>query len=104
MKNHRKHAALGKAIHFSCRWLQDRWVYLMHISRESSDAIALKLREYYADLEVDLDEFFVTGFLDCVTFATFMAGGGPIEDGLNALRFPNHVLQMRSPSVTLRRA
>lgn len=76
----------------------------MHILRESSDAIALKLREYYADLEVDLDEFFVTGFLDCVTFATFMPGGGPVEDGLNALRFPNHVLQMRSPSVTLRRA
>ena len=41
----------------------------MHILRESSDATALKLREYYPDLEVDLDEFFVTGFLDCVAVA-----------------------------------
>ena len=50
-----------------------------------------ELREYYPDIEVDLDEFFVTGFLDCVTFATFMPRGGPMDDGLNAPRFSNHV-------------
>jgi hypothetical protein len=99
MKYRRNHAALGKTIHFFCRWLQERWGYLIHDNldfwkpylRESSDAIALKLRDYYPDIEIDLDDFFVTGFLDCVIFATCIPGGGPMEDGPDAPPFPDHV-------------
>jgi hypothetical protein len=72
MKYHRNHASIGKAITFFCSWLQQRWGYLIHdhlefwkpYLRESSDAIAIKLREYYDDEDRDLNDFKVTGFID----------------------------------------
>jgi hypothetical protein len=99
MKYRRNQAALGKAIHFFYRWLQERWGNLIYDNlafwkpylRESSDAIALKLRDYYPEIKIDLENFFVTGFVEYVIFATCIRGGGPMEDGPDAPRFPDHV-------------
>jgi hypothetical protein len=54
------------------------------------------LQDYYPDIEIDLEDFFVTGFLDCDIFDTYIPGGGPMEDESDAPRF-----LYREPSTTI---
>ena len=93
-------AMLGKAITFFCAWIQQHWGYLPHdhlnfwqpYLQESREAIVIKLRDFYHDRELDIDSsFLVTSFLDCVIIGTCRPGGGPMEAGPHARRFPEHI-------------
>ena len=99
-KYHRNHSAIGKAINYFCSWLQQHWGYLIHdhldfwkpYLRGSRDAIVAKLQDYYRDLEVEIDvDLRVASFIDCTIIGTSRPGGGPMEAGPNAERFPGHV-------------
>ena len=99
-KYHRNHSAIGKAINFFCTWLQEHWGYLIHdhldfwkpYLRGSRDAIVAKLEAYYRDLEVEIDpNLRVASFIDCTIIGTSRPGGGPMEAGPDAERFPGHV-------------
>ena len=100
-KYHRNQAAIDKAISFFCTWMQEHWGYLLHdhlnfwqpYLKESRDAIAIKLRDFYHDRELDIDDdtFRVKSFIDCVIIGTCRPGKGPMEASPNARRFPEHV-------------
>ena len=60
--------------------------------RGSRDAIVAKLQDYYRDLKVEIDvDLRVASFIDCTIIGTSRPGGGPMEAGPNAERFPGHV-------------
>ena len=98
-KYHRNHASIGKAIKCFCKWMQVHWGYLLHDHLEfwkpylsaSRDAIVNKLRAYYPDRQLDMDDFRVASFIGCTIFKTCCPGGGPMEAGPNAARFPDLV-------------
>ena len=96
----RNHASIGKAIFFFCAWMQEHWGYLLHdqlafsqpYMQESRDAIVLKIRDIYPDRVLDIPRIHrITSFLDCVIFGTCRPGGGPMEAGPDARRFPEYV-------------
>jgi hypothetical protein len=99
-KYHRNHGSISKAISFFCSWIQEHWGYLLHdhlafwqpYMRESRDAIVLKIRDFYPDRELNIQNLHrIASFMDCVIFGTCRPGGGPMEAGPGARRFPEYV-------------
>ena len=98
-KYHRNHASIGKAITLFNEWMIEHWSCLIHDHLEfwkpylgvSRDAILLKLIAHY-DGEVDIgDNFEITAFIDCTIIATARPGGGSMQAGSNADRFPDYI-------------
>jgi hypothetical protein len=98
-KYHRNHSSIGKAINYFCSWMQQHWGYLLHDNlefwkpylRQSRDAIVIKLTDYYHGEVLIDDDFPIMAFMDCVIFHTSRPGGGPMQAGVGADRFPDFV-------------
>jgi hypothetical protein len=104
-KYHISHNICGMIINWFALWLQENWLYLIRDNlaywaaalpgRESlleisANAIRNKLINKY-DMEVDPvgpDGFRISSFIDCTITKTSRTGGGPMNAGLFARRFP----------------
>ena len=92
------HATISRGINYFAEWMQTNWGYLLRDNfefwgdylEESKNAIKEKMMSHY-QFDVDAyeeEEFKVSMFIDCTIIPTSRTGGGPMNQGIFAQRYP----------------
>lgn len=92
------HATICRGVNYFAEWMQENWGYLLRDNiefwgeylEESKDAIKAKMLSHYNfDVEAhDQEEFKVSMFIDCTIIPSSRTGGGPMNAGIFAQRYP----------------
>lgn len=96
-KYHIRHSVICRGVNCFAKWMNDNWGYLLrdnlqfwrdHLG-ESRDTIKTKMLSHYDyDVDLDVDSFKTAMFIDCIITRTDTPGGGPVEQGSFAARYP----------------
>jgi hypothetical protein len=96
-KYHIHHSTICRGVNCFAKWMQDNWCYLLRDNLEfwreylgeSRDAIKEKMiSQYDYDVDENFNGFNVALFIDCLITKTDRPGGGPVDPGPLAARYP----------------
>lgn len=97
-KYHIHHSTICRGVNYFAKWFNENWGYLLRDNldfwgdylEDSRDAVKNKMLSQYdfnVDEEIE-DEFTIAMFIDCTIIRTDRPGGGPVEPGVFAARYP----------------